>query len=183
MVVTKTYNVHRHTTKPVVFHRKRSNKRFYALILLVVIATTATTSYCIMYNIGPTNELACLYKQVHNPTYKEMLDFVNIDTTESNEYTDTYTCGNFSTDVILNAKSKGIEAGYVSIRSAPVNHAIVVFKTTDKGIYFLEPQGDNIFAEVQMTAMHENGRFNLKDSYGGLNIPLYDYSINWFSGI
>ena len=185
MVVTKTYPVQIIHTRPVIKqHRRKSNKRFYALVILIFIATVFTMSYCMLNNVGPMNEMACFYKGSHNPTYKEMVDFINSDTTESNAYTTDYKCYNFSMDVINNAKRKGLEAGYVTIIGKPENHAIVVFRTTDKGMYYLEPQADLIFTQLQMDFMLSQQQYKLNDGKGGgINIEMSSYSINWFSGL
>ena len=184
MVVEKTYPVQVIRTRPVIIHhKKKSNKRFYFLTLLLFLATVSTTTYCMLNNIGPMNQMACFYKQTHNPTYKEMVDFINTDTTDTKEYTNDYVCHNFSMDVIKDAKAQGLEAGYVTIQSTPVNHAIVIFQTTDKGIYYLEPQADVIFSQIQMDAFLSQGRYKLNNDKGGMNIPLESYSINWFSGL
>jgi hypothetical protein len=184
MVVEKTYLVQIHRTRPVIIHhKKKSNRVFYLLLFLISIAVIITNTYCMIYNIGPMNEMACFYKQTHNPTYKEMLDFINMDTTETNQYSINYVCHNFSMDVIKNAKSKGMEAGYVTILAEPTNHAIVAFKTTDKGVYYLEPQSDIIFAQSQMDFMINQHRYKLNDDKGGMDMEMFSYSINWFSGL
>lgn len=185
MVIEKTYPVQIHRTRPVIIHhhKKKSNKHFYLLTILLSMAIISSNAYCIINNIGPMNEMACFYKQTHNPTYAEMVKFINLDTTETNKYTDEYVCHDFSMDVIKNAKSKGIEAGYVTMLGEPNNHAIVVFRTTDKGLYYLEPQSDIIFAQSQMDFMVNQNRYKLKDDKGGMDIEISSYSINWFSGL
>jgi hypothetical protein len=136
-----------------------------------------------MFNVGPMNELACFYKGVHNPTYSEMTTFIKIDTTNNNKYTDDYMCGSFSYDVIMHAKEQGMQAGYVTIWGKPDNHAIVVFKTSDKGTWFLEPQSDAIFTEAKMNEMLNNHHYYVAKDGGSIDLQMNSYSINWFFGL
>jgi len=128
-----------------------------------------------------------------NPTYQEMVDFVAQDTTDSNTYSwSNYTCENFAHDVIEHAKNKGYQAGYVRLdEPGGYGHAIVCFKTEDKGLYFLEPQLDFIFPQSRMDDMIKRGVYDIEVKYGSytawsgeyfyMNLSGYhiDWSPNW----
>ena len=165
--------------------RKEKHKLRWTIlgVFLLLLLTIGATSYCVMFNVGPMNELACYYKSVHNPTYAEMTVFIRSDTTNQNAYSDTYKCGSFSSDVILNAKKQGIEAGYVTILGKPDNHAIVAFRTTDKGLWFLEPQSDAIFTEAKMDEMANNHHYYITKDNGSIDLQMSSYGINWFFGL
>jgi len=80
---------------------------------------------------------------LHDPTYSEVIDFLNKDKTNSNTYNpSSYTCAYFSKDVNNNAESKGVRCAYVELSYPSIGHAIVAFETTDKGLVYFEPQHD-----------------------------------------
>jgi hypothetical protein len=70
--------------------------------------------------------------------------FMLADTTNQNPYTDTYKCGNFANDVVVNATAKGIEAKVIIVLwvGSYVPHAIVVFPTAEGDIYVDATSGD-----------------------------------------
>jgi hypothetical protein len=146
----------------------------------IFLSMVAIMTICMFYNIGPMNEVSAMYYETKNPTYKEMISFIRMDDTDENEYTQDYRCGHFAADVILNARKQGINAGFVIIKSENTNHAIVVFQTTDNGLQFLEPQSDVYFHETKMNHYLEVGIYYVRSKTGFMNIPIYDYRINWF---
>jgi hypothetical protein len=78
-----------------------------------------------------------------NPTYQQVLDFIQADKTDSNRYVDDYyMCGNFAETVHNNAEAAGIRTAMVFIRfrHGP-GHAIVAFLTTDKGLVYIDSTG------------------------------------------
>jgi hypothetical protein len=78
-----------------------------------------------------------------DPTYYEVKAFITSDNTDLRKYDiNSYNCVNFSADLIKNAAGKNIRCGFVDIAFADSGHAIIVFNTTDKGLIFIEPQGD-----------------------------------------
>lgn len=80
-----------------------------------------------------------------DPTYSEVMKFINEDQTDSKEYIPgVYVCQDFAADVNLNAESQGIRTAYVAISYPHSAHAIVAFNTVDKGIVYIEPQYDDI---------------------------------------
>lgn len=105
---------------------------------------------------------------IRDPTYQEMVNFVEADQTDKNNYTSNYTCTNFASDFINHAFKIGIECGYVEINFPTSGHSIVCFNTTDHGLVFIEPQHDKIVA------------LTVGQSYSSTNgfvLPSYDDTI------
>ena len=125
-----------------------------------------------------------------NPTYNQIVSFVQSDTTDLKIWTDDYQCGSFSEEVIKNAQEKGYKSGlvfleeYVSYGAIPCHygHAIVCFRTTDKGLYFLEPQTDNIISQLEMEEMYEQGEYYVENNYEYVQTGLgtETWEINWY---
>lgn len=151
------------------------------IFFLIIGGTLGPTGF-IYYDIGPANEVSCLIKQVENPTFFTMATFIAIDSTDNNVYTPEYVCHHFTTDLIAQAQQQGIQAGYVTLHHKPTGHALVAFKTTDRGLYFVEPQSDILIPAEQMQAMMETGVYR-SDPQNPTGIPFTHYSINWFYGI
>ena len=105
------------------------------------------TAYTGGYDAG-YKELSQTGKVYKNPTYQEMKDFLNRDTTNLHTYGGSapgaYDCENFASDVCNNAEAAGIRAAVVGLdyENANAGHVIVAFETTDKGLIFIEPQSD-----------------------------------------
>ncbi len=124
-----------------------------------------------------------------NPSYNDIKEFVERDQTDKHEYIPgIYVCHNFAVDVIKNADKENIHAGYVTLyyNSTPI-HAIVAFKTSDKGLIFLEPQCDVLFTEEKMEQMVNNGKYDINITYTDGYIEYKEYfdfefsyyEINW----
>ena len=83
--------------------------------------------------------------QLHNPTFQEMTDFLEADTTNEHEYIiGEYVCYDFTADLNNAAEAAGLRAAYVRLRTYNWAHAIVAFDTTDRGIIYIEPQSDKM---------------------------------------
>jgi hypothetical protein len=149
--------------------------------MLLITCIIVSLSTILSLGLGPANEMSCIIKQVNNPTFNEMLIFLAIDGTDKNPYAEEYVCHHFASDLIKNARSMGIQAGYVTLYHKPTGHAIVAFKTTDQGLYFVEPQSDNIITETEMEQMVAENCY-LSDPQNPKGIPFNRYSINWFYG-
>jgi hypothetical protein len=81
---------------------------------------------------------------LHNPTFREAVDFLEEDRTDANEYVEgEYVCSHFSADVNNNAENQGIRCALVDIRFASSGHAIVAFDTTDEGLVYFDPINDD----------------------------------------
>jgi hypothetical protein len=81
-----------------------------------------------------------------DPSYKQLISFIKADKTDRKDYiTDVYMCGDFAEDVHNNAERAGIKAGLVGIQfEEGPGHACNVFKTTDKGLVFIDCTGNMI---------------------------------------
>ena len=84
-------------------------------------------------------------------TWLELADFLSRDHTNWNEYVlDEYVCTDFAIDLVENALKENIKAWIVAVdfTSGDMGHAFVAFETSDKGIVYVEPQGDNPYVDV-----------------------------------
>ncbi len=86
-----------------------------------------------------------------NPTYAELVAFINEDTTDSKPYLKGETtlarvCADFAEDVHNNAETKGIRAAWVSIDfiGGGDGHAINAFETTDRGLVYVDCTGASL---------------------------------------
>ncbi len=81
---------------------------------------------------------------LHNPTFEEVLEFLERDPTDANEYLEgEYVCSHFAADVNNNAEKQGIRCALVDVRFPDSGHAIIAFDTTDEGMVFFEPLTDD----------------------------------------
>lgn len=81
---------------------------------------------------------------VRNPTYKELMEFLARDKTDSKPYIEgEYVSSDFAAEVNNNAELEGIRAAFVGIDyPQPPGHGMVAFQTVDEGLIFIEPQSD-----------------------------------------
>lgn len=96
------------------------------------------------YMVGGNGELISLvnYDNAKNPTYSQLVQFIKKDSTDRKKYTSTYVCSDFAEDVHNNAEKAGIKAGWVAIDlKRGSGHACNAFKTTDKGIVYIDCTG------------------------------------------
>ena len=80
-----------------------------------------------------------------NPTWEELLDFLEVDKTDKKLYVDVeFEYGNFAQELHDNAESNGIRAAFLVVHfhdDAP-SHAINAFKTTDRGLVYIDVTGN-----------------------------------------
>jgi len=82
------------------------------------------------------------YETASNPTWAQLLDFLLEDKTDQKAYVPgVYMCGDFARDVHNNAERAGIRAAYVAIDLPGAYHALNAFKTTDRGLVFIDCTG------------------------------------------
>ena len=96
------------------------------------------------YNTGYLADLALTNNiTANNPTWKELLDFLSEDRTDKKLYVvDVYMCGSFAQELHNNAEAQGIRAAFVAIHFYnEVPHAINAFKTTDRGLVYIDATG------------------------------------------
>jgi hypothetical protein len=84
-----------------------------------------------------------------NPTYAELVAFIQQDTTDTNDYMVHprigYVCADFAEDVHNNAEAAGIRAAWVSIDFGEDDegHACNAFDTTDMGLVYIDCTGQS----------------------------------------
>jgi hypothetical protein len=110
------------------------------------------TGYFSGYDLGFAKYFETTGFDVRDPTYKEMKQFLRDDTTDEEEYVDWeeseegyFMCGDYSIMLKINAFKAGYRCFYVSIdfpEGIGYGHALNAFNTTDRGIVFIDPQGD-----------------------------------------
>ncbi len=81
---------------------------------------------------------------LRDPTYDEVIAFIDLDKTDENEYTADYVCYDFTADFNGNAFQTGYMCGFVYIEFFDGAHSITCFNTTDRGLIYVEPQTDEI---------------------------------------
>ena len=111
--------------------------------------------------------------------------FMLADTTSQNPYTDTYKCGNFANDVVVNATAKGIQAKVIIVLwvGSYVPHAIVLFPTAEGDIYVDATSGDWWVDfglgdyEYNSYSMTDSTQFGFKDK----TVEMYGIKENGFT--
>jgi hypothetical protein len=79
-----------------------------------------------------------------DPSWDELVVFIQTDTTDSRMYIDTfywgYVCSDYAQDVHNNAEAAGIRAAWVGIdfEEGEPGHALNAFQTIDKGLVFID---------------------------------------------
>ncbi len=82
------------------------------------------------------------YATASNPTWEELSVFLRNDRTDQKAYVPyVYMCGGFARDVHNNGERAGIRAAYVDVELPDGHHALNAFKTTDRGLVFIDCTG------------------------------------------
>ncbi|MDD4247968.1 MAG: hypothetical protein PHT13_02465, partial [Methanosarcina sp.] len=122
--------------------------------------------------------------QAKDPTYAQLVSFIQKDTTDQKRYTQTYACGDFAETVHNNAENAGIKAGWVSLNG--INHACNAFQTSDKGLVFIDctgtPEGGECYdTTVSVSAGKQYIRVPLfcSNTYFDSMGTVKDYKIYW----
>lgn len=79
-----------------------------------------------------------------NPAWAELRDFIALDTTDTYTYIyGIFMCGAFAEKVHNRAEAAGIRAAFVAVcfEGEVIGHALNAFKTTDKGLVFVDCTG------------------------------------------
>lgn len=125
-------------------------KKLKWLLLIVFVISLVILPSGLVF-AGDINE----YK-THNPSFEEMKDFLLSDITSHNQFIDgKYECINFAFDVNNNAKSKGIRCGIVILRYVDLQHALLGFDTTDRGMIYIEPQTDTNVTDIVKSGYYQ----------------------------
>jgi len=84
-----------------------------------------------------------------DPTYAELVAFIEQDTTDNNDYLVQprigYVCADFAEDVHNNAEAAGIRAASVSVdfEGSDEGHALNAFDTIDRGLVYIDCTGQS----------------------------------------
>ena len=92
------------------------------------------------------DEVVLINREVaHNPTWSELMLFLEQDATDSRLYSPLLLCGGFAELVHNNAESAGIASAFVAINfEEGIGHAINAFNTTDRGLVYIDCTGRDI---------------------------------------
>jgi hypothetical protein len=115
--------------------------------IITVNILSSTSNYYSYSTIQPTPTIAYL-----PVTWKQLVNFLSDDHTNWNEYIPgKYVCLDFAVDLVENAKKKFIKAWIVGVEftNGGPGHAFVAFETADRGIIYVEPQGDNTYSILE----------------------------------
>jgi hypothetical protein len=82
------------------------------------------------------------YDTATDPTWVELLEFIQSDRTDQHAYVEGhYVCMHFAMALHNNAERAGIRAAYVVVEFPGTSHALNAFKTTDRGLVFIDCTG------------------------------------------
>lgn len=98
--------------------------------------------------IKPEPTATPIYKSI---TWDELVQFLIDDHTNWREYDlETYNCMDYAIDLVTNAREQNLKAWMVGVYfyDQENGHAFVAFETSDRGVVFVEPQGDNTYSNV-----------------------------------
>jgi hypothetical protein len=114
---------------------------------------------------------------LHDPTYKEVMDFLANDNSEDTPYDkNSHICTDYTTEVNNNAEKAGLRCGSVYIIYPETGHSITVFDTTDRGLVFIEPQYDKeVTLPIGKSYSSSNGFYNPDN----INDTIVRYLIMW----
>lgn len=89
----------------------------------------------------------------------DITTFIEMDTTDKNEYLPWYTCGHYTREPAYNARDHNISLGAAILSNHPVfrgyhNH-IINYIEIDDVLYFIEPQTDNIMSLDVVFTMYQ----------------------------
>jgi len=108
---------------------------------------------------------------LHNPTFDEVIEFLEKDQTDQNEYVEgEYVCTHFVRDVNNNAERQGVRTAIVLLTFPQQSHAIVGFNTVDKGMVYFDAITDDrvrpvIGKEYWRCVEPRNGRHYTKPEF------------------
>lgn len=83
-------------------------------------------------------------------TLEEILNFLTNDDTDKFNYSENFTCVDFSNMLISKLRRKGVFSCIVYLEFDKGAHAIVSVNTTDKGVIYIEPQTDQIIYQLKL---------------------------------
>lgn len=91
---------------------------------------------------GTMNPIVLQYNpQAIDPSYAQLMAFLNQDNTDTIPYTSTFVCADFANKLYDDAESEGIRASVVILDG--IDHAINAFQTTDSGLIYIDFTGND----------------------------------------
>lgn len=103
-------------------------------------------------------QLAEAPKPPHDPTYAEMMDFLQQDPTSERIPTSPDDTWTFAPEVKKNSEKKGIKSCVVLVKCEGFIQMINGYNTTDRGFQFIEPQEDKpVTLRIGEGYMSQNG--------------------------
>jgi DNA-directed RNA polymerase subunit RPC12/RpoP len=81
--------------------------------------------------------------EAKDPTWAELVAFLEADTTDEYQYTSVFKCGDYAEIVHNNAEAEGIRAGFAVVYLAEWDelHGINAFDTVDEGLVYIDCTG------------------------------------------
>jgi len=144
------------------------------LVLLLVIAVGGCKNPLYTYEgnmvlIGGNGEPIILVDNPDavNPTYAELVAFIEQDTTDTNHYREDpligYVCADFAEDVHNNAEAAGIRAASVSIdfEGGGDGHALNAFDTVDLGLIYIDCTGQSFEEKLKCHVEETEGVYEV----------------------
>lgn len=98
-----------------------------------------------------------------DPTYAELVAFIQQDNTDTNNYLEDprigYVCADFAEDVHNNAEAAGIRAASVSVgfEGDGEGHALNAFETIDKGLVYIDCTGQSFEEKLNLHVEYTGG--------------------------
>jgi hypothetical protein len=122
------------------------------------------------------------YETASDPTWAKLLNFLLTDKTDEKAYVlGVYMCGDFARDVHNNAERAGIRAAYVAVELPDAYHSLDAFKTTDRGLVFIDCTSLEI-GEAGPSNRDKTVDVKLGRSYVPKSLfPESGWSVNWES--
>ena len=105
-----------------------------------------------------------------NPTYDELVAFIQEDPTDGNDYLEDpyigYVCADFAEDVHNNCEAAGIRAAWVSIHfeGNDKGHALNAFETTDLGLVYIDCTGETFASKLDFRLVETEEGFSFEDN-------------------
>lgn len=83
----------------------------------------------------------------NNPSWQQLISFLLADPTDDRYYSANFDCVDFAEMLHNNAEAAGIKAAFVAVSfdNDPVGHTLNAFKTTDKGLVYVDSTGGEEF--------------------------------------
>jgi hypothetical protein len=89
-----------------------------------------------------------------DPTWQELKTFITADKTDESPYWENiFMCGSYAEEVHNNAEAAGIKAAWVGVdfQGQDEGHAMNAFKTSDRGLVFIDCTGGGVMVERPIT--------------------------------